>query len=307
MPAASGNVTVAATARLAVFCRIDAADRAQEEVTMDRDGMPSALPRLPANRAVDFRRWPIAVVALVVCVCAAPELGAQTVIGGTSPDVQVDLGVLDSLGPEPTLPELLRRQLPTGKTHLAAPGASHRSNTVSLHAPRVAAKKKHTVAAHAPSKKPKSKAAAHAVAAVKPAAPIVPAPSPPPTAVVAPPLPPAAEAAAPPQTPATTAPPAAQPLPGPRVATAAATAAGITPAAPAPADAALAPAAAMSSVPAASGPSRPMLGVTPAAAPAAVAAGAMPNRIIFAAGAADLPDAARNGLDALAQRLTANP
>jgi len=276
---------------------------------MDRDGMPSAFPRLPANRAVDFRRWPILAVALAISICAAPDLRAQTVIGGTSPDVQVDLSVLDSLGPAPTLPELLRRQLPTSKTHLTAPGTSHGSNKVSLHAPR-AAKTKRVATAHASSKKSKPKAAAHQVAAVKPAAPVAPKASPPPPSVAAAPATPATEPAAPSQTPAAAAPPPAQPLPGPRVATAAAMAAGIAPTAspPAPAEPAPAatPVAATSTAPPTT-PSRPMPGVTPAAAPAAVAAASAPNRVIFAAGAADLPDAARRDLDALAQRLTANP
>ncbi len=52
-------------------------------------------------------------------------------------------------------------------------------------------------------------------------------------------------------------------------------------------------------------PSAPPAAISPAAAPAAV--GAAGPRVVFAAGAADLPDGARRELDALAQRMSASP
>jgi outer membrane protein OmpA-like peptidoglycan-associated protein len=55
-------------------------------------------------------------------------------------------------------------------------------------------------------------------------------------------------------------------------------------------------------------PPAPPVAATPVAAPAAVAAAAPggPTRVLFAAGAADLPDAAKPALDALVQRLSSN-
>lgn len=49
--------------------------------------------------------------AVLACLCAwgaiAPDARAQTYVGGQSASVQVDLSVLDQLGPSPTLPKLL--------------------------------------------------------------------------------------------------------------------------------------------------------------------------------------------------------
>jgi outer membrane protein OmpA-like peptidoglycan-associated protein len=55
-------------------------------------------------------------------------------------------------------------------------------------------------------------------------------------------------------------------------------------------------------------PPAPPVAATPVAAPAAVAAAAPggPTRVLFAAGAADLPDSAKPALDALVQRLSSN-
>src|SRR5579871_375349 len=107
---------------------------------MDCDGMVSPLTRLPAKKAVGFLHWYAAVAALAALLGAPSGAGAQTVIGGTSPDVQVDLSVLDSLGPAPTLPDRLRRQLPAPRPSVAAPPLSHAAHSAKLHAPKAARK-----------------------------------------------------------------------------------------------------------------------------------------------------------------------
>jgi len=130
---------------------------------------------------------------------------------------------------------------------------------------------------------------------------------------------PSATAAIPPAPPAETATeaaspgPAAAPPPSPPPSVAKAAPAPVKPATPTVAPPSPVPSASPSSAAqtamaaAPSLPPAPPVAATPVAAPAAVAAAAAgPMRVLFAAGAADLPDAAKPKLDALVQRLSSN-
>jgi outer membrane protein OmpA-like peptidoglycan-associated protein len=280
---------VAATRPLAVFYGHDAANRAPDEALMDRGGMPSSPFRLLTNRVPPFA------LSAVLLVAAALPATAQTVVGTVpKPSVTVDQSVLDSLGPEPTLPELLLHRRPKSTA-----AATHRPrqarNTIHLHAPKEKAKKKKELA----KAKPKENSEA---AAAQPAPPVAPvtakAEAAPRESVAATPLPepmPAAPAAA---TPAEAPAPAKPAAPAaPRVPT-------VAPPSPAPVAPPPSPetATAMNTPPKLP-PAEPVK-PTPAAAPAAVAAGGEPMRVLFTADKADLPDKAKSELNAVAQRLT---
>jgi outer membrane protein OmpA-like peptidoglycan-associated protein len=281
---------------LAVFYASDAALGAPDEALMDRGGMASSLPRLLAISTPSF------VLALAFLAAALPAT-AQTIVGGetTKPAVTVDQGVLDSLGPAPTLPELLLGRRPEGRAALAPhPQARHGSV---LHPPR---KKKKAVA------KAKPKHETPPVAA-RPAAPIAPvaatAPAVPRESVTTTPLAEPAPAPNPPASPEASAPAPATPPAAPTPPAAAATTApAVAPPGPVPTAAPSPAAIAAMNTPPTLAPAAPApTPVTPAAAPAAIAAAAGDRtRILFAAGAADLPDAAKAELDALVQRLNAN-
>lgn len=241
----------------------------------------------------------LVVLTLALIGAAGTEASAQAV-PGTNASVTVNLGVLDTLGPAPTLPQLLERKQPDHRlTTTAKPRAKHASK-------KTAKKKKpHKATASTASagpvvlKRPTHTAAnaprvpVEAKPLEAPASAAVPGATPPPASAAPaqteagaapPPAPATAPAAAPPAAPASS-------EAGPRVAAATQTAAAtaIKPSAPPP-SAAPAPA------------------VTPAAAPAAIAVAAPPGttRVMFSAGVTDLPDGAKRDLDALAQRLNAN-
>ncbi len=210
-------------------------------------------------------------LALTGLTLAAGTASAQTVvIGSARPSVTVDLGVLDTLGPAPTLPALLKGRQP------------HR---VSLRPP-------------APEMRPATPARTAARdEPPRPVAPRAPQPlasSPPPPAAAAPaaPLPPVTPPAFPSASPpVAAAPPAAAvpapaaPPPPPRVAAA--------PPAPAPAAAPPPP------------PQQTAARPPPAALPPAAPAGSGP-RLVFGAGSSELPAGADSTLKDMAQRLNAD-
>lgn len=70
-------------------------------------------------------RWGAALLVSLIVALATTPLGAQQTIGrAMGPSVSVDYGVLDSLGPAPTLPSLLRGSLarpPAGVSGVRAP------------------------------------------------------------------------------------------------------------------------------------------------------------------------------------------
>jgi outer membrane protein OmpA-like peptidoglycan-associated protein len=302
-----------------------------DEAVMDRGGMASSALRVVMNPTNLFA------LALAFLFVSAVPGTAQTVVGGVQPpSVTVDQSVLDSLGPPRTLPDLLRGEPPerraTAPTYQRERSAQHQAKT----------KKKKVVAKAKPKHKPPAVAARKAapIAPVAATAPAVPresvaatplpepkAPSPPASAA------PTATAATAPSDTAATAPSATAaipPAPPAETATAAASQtsenappppseakavpAPVKPATPtvalpspvptvAPSRAAVTAMAAPPSLPPA-----PPVAATPVAAPAAVAAAApgAPTRVLFAAGAADLPDSAKPALDALVQRLSSN-
>jgi outer membrane protein OmpA-like peptidoglycan-associated protein len=283
---------------LRYFIERDAADGAPDEAFMDRGGMPSSFSGLLVTRAIPC------LFAVALLAGAPLPAAAQTVVGSDrQPSVTVDEGVLDSLGPVPTLPDLLRGRLPERRAAIAHPRrgsalrrpAKKRTANAKRKKPEVAAHRAAPVAPVAVARGTKaSNATTPAVPRdsvtakplAEPATPAAPAPPNPPaaqTATVAPPAapsaPPAATAAAPPERPTVTA-----PTPPPTVA-------------PSPnAEAAMnAPPAVPPAPPATPTP------VAPAAAPAAVASG--PTRVLFAGSGIDLPDTAKPELTALAQRL----
>jgi outer membrane protein OmpA-like peptidoglycan-associated protein len=277
----------------------------------------------------------IALPLMIALVAAYPNLAvAQRVVGGTTrpPEVEVDLSVLDSLGPAPNLPDLLRGQ-PRASRSAAASAGTEAGQSAAVHAPRHRKKPKET--AHAGTKETKTVASAaeRAAAPVKPvaannataarhsvtaapipegAAPATP-PSPPmpelPTPTAPPPVPtiPPAPAATPPPMPASPATTAAPPS------NAAPVGAPSSPAPPTPA----APSASVTEadkVAAATAP--PAVPPAPVAAPPVTAAAAAPSvvtaigdktmRVQFPAGATDLPEGAKRDLDGLAQKLAGN-
>ena len=229
-------------------------------------------------------------LALTGLTLAAGSASAQTVvIGSARPSVTVDLGVLDTLGPAPTLPSMLRSRS-SHRVALRPPAPGMRPST----AARSAAPEPTRPAGGSP--QPLASApTAMASAAPLPAAPPAVSPpvvSQPPAAAapapVAPPLPPPRVAAAPP--------PAAPPVaaPPPRVAAAPQPVAPPV-AAPPPAPAAAPP------------PPPPQTAARPpsAALPAAAPVGAGP-RLVFGAGSSELPAGADSTLKDMAQRLNAD-
>ncbi|MBL8688253.1 MAG: OmpA family protein [Rhodospirillaceae bacterium] len=217
-------------------------------------------------------------LALTGLILAGADASAQVVVGGGGASVTVDLGVLDSLGPAPTLPAMLKGRgsqrislRPPVPTSQARPAAA-RPASVREEPPKPAAPAPTMAAAPAPA----------------PAAPTPISPPPPPAPAAAAPPPPPAPAPAPAAAPPPTAP--AAPPPPPRVAAAPPPAA-----APAPA-----PAAAPPPPPPAQTAARP-----PAALPPAAIAGAGP-RLVFGAGSAELPAGADATLKDMAQRMNAD-
>ncbi|HYM02319.1 MAG TPA: OmpA family protein [Stellaceae bacterium] len=285
--------------------------------------MPSLLPRVFEIPVILLNRRMVRTAGAMIAVmliASSPTGHAQTVIGGSTPSVHVDLGVLDSLGPAPTLPELLRRPSASAKSAIGATASPRSSQRVTLHSPNTSSKTKTKGSgkrAAQASPKPTAKTTAHEktvaltkptkVSPAQPKAPVNAAPVATAAAPSAEPAAPAVPVAASPlrQEPAAAAQPspATAPVgPGPRIAAAAA----LTATSPPPSGMAASPAAvAAGPSPATAVPAQPPT-ATPAAAPAAAAtAAAGANRIVFAAGAADVPDAAKRDLDALAQRLAA--
>jgi outer membrane protein OmpA-like peptidoglycan-associated protein len=272
--------------------------------------MASSLPRLLATY--------VASAQILLAAVASPAT-AQTASGARStPSVTVDLSVLDALGPRPTL-----RDKPTPRQ--SAVTTSRPRPTTGLPAP----KKPEVEARH---RKPKPEIAARPVAPVATAgtaaapreqvtasplselaAPTAPTPgeapakepvATPSTAVVAPKAPeiaaapaelppaPPTKPAAPALTPTTRAPTPPPPVTPPR----------LLPTATPSSDARTA----MSTPPAvAPQPPVPAAAAPQPAAPTPVGAAAS-TRIVFSAGAADLPDAAKGDLDAVARQLGSN-
>jgi outer membrane protein OmpA-like peptidoglycan-associated protein len=325
-------VTVAAIGPLAVFYPGDAIDGAPDEALMDRDGMASSLPRLLVTRTTSFA------IALIFLAVGASLATAQTVIGERSqPSVTVDTSVLDSLGPPPTLPDLLRGK-PTPQQTTVTAGRPRPAKTAGMHVPkkRVAEARLH---------KPKPEVAAKRAAPVVPVATSGAAAVPREPVAVAPLAEPAAPAPAP--TPPSDA-PAKEPAPTPTAMAVAPKAPDVAavaaPAEPTPAakpavppPPALVPTTmAPTSVPPATPPrqlptataspdARAVMSTSPAVAPppsapaivppptqtqtaalTPVAAAAGSTRVLFSAGGAELPDAARGELDAVARQLSSN-
>jgi outer membrane protein OmpA-like peptidoglycan-associated protein len=300
-------------------------------------------------------RLPSLCLTIALLAAGTQMAAAQRVVGGASrpPEVEVDLGVLDSLGPAPTLPDLLHGQARANRNAAAASTRSGGAQPAALQAP--SHKKKSKSSAHAREKSSKTVASAEARAAapVKPVAansgtvtrhsvattplpdaaalakppvmPELPAPAPPPPVPALPPTPTAATPAAGPA-PATRA--SAETATPPAVAAPSVAPAPSTPAAPTP-PAPVAQAAPMStasalpaSAPAASAPTTagekmaaiappptaaPSPAVANAAAPAPMASvGDRTVRMQFAAGAEEVPEAAKAGLDDLVQKLATN-
>jgi outer membrane protein OmpA-like peptidoglycan-associated protein len=272
--------------------------------------MASSLPRLLATY--------VASAQILLAAVASPAT-AQTASGARStPSVTVDLSVLDALGPRPTLRDkptprqsvvTTSRPRPTGLPKKPEVEAQHRKPK-----PEIAAKRAAPVAPVAtsgPAAAPREQVTASPLSEV--AAPTPPTPSEAPakepvatpsTAVVAPKAPeiaaapaelppaPPTKPAAPALTPTTMAPTPTPPAIPPR----------LLPTATPSSDARTA----MSTPPAvAPPPPVPAAAATQPAAPTPVAAAAS-MRIVFSAGAADLPDAAKGDLDAVARQLGSN-
>jgi outer membrane protein OmpA-like peptidoglycan-associated protein len=310
-----------------------------DEALMDRGGMASSALRVFVNPTNLFA------LALAFLLGLAAPAAAQTVVGGVQPpSVTVDQSVLDSLGPPQTLPDLLRGAPPqrraTAPTQPRERSAQHQVKAKKKkvvakakpkrHPPAVAAHKAAPVApvaATAPAV-PRESVAATPLAEPKaaPAAPNATAtPAPSDTATAAPSdtaaAAPSATAAIPPAPPAEAATEAASPSPEtapppPPPSEAKAAPVPVKPATPTVAPPSRVPTASPShaaetamAAPPSLPPAPPVAAtpVTPVAAPAAVAAAAGGStRVLFAAGAADLPDAAKPELDALVQRLSSN-
>jgi len=161
-------------------------------------------------------------LALTGLTLAAGTASAQTVvIGSARPSVTVDLGVLDTLGPAPTLPSMLRSRSshrvalrpPAPGMRPAAPtrSAAQEPSRPAFGSPQPLASVPAPMASAAPPPPPPRVAAAP-----PPAAPPVAAPPPPRVAAAAPPVavpPPAPAAAPPPPAPQTAARPPSASLP----------------------------------------------------------------------------------------------
>jgi outer membrane protein OmpA-like peptidoglycan-associated protein len=272
--------------------------------------MASSLPRLLVPGTISFAF----ALALTVLPGALAPAAAQTVVGDVrQPAVTVDLGVLDSLGPAPTLPDVLRGRVPERRRVATrhAPVGKHATKRK-----RAEAKRKHPapVVAARPAKPIKPVAVAPGAPAVpreSVAATALPTPAATPTAPAAPSAPTTPEtpaAAAPTAAAAAPAAPATAPATTAAAAPAGATTPTVAPPRPVP-TAAPSPAAetAMTTPPAVAPAPVTPTPVAPAAAPAAVApAAADLTRILFPSGDAELPDPAKAQLDAVVQRLNAD-
>jgi outer membrane protein OmpA-like peptidoglycan-associated protein len=266
----------------------------------------------------------IAFFLMIALITADPRVAAaQRVVGGTArlPEVEVDLSVLDSLGPAPTLPDLLRGQ-PRSNRSSAASSGTRAPQQAAGHAPRQKKKRKATAHAGAQGTKTVASAAERRSPPVKPVASDNPtaarqevaatplhdaAPSSPPS----PPLPELPTPAPPP--PAPTLPPAATPAPAAPAASANnAAPTGAPPAGPASpgnnAGAATGDKLAAATPPPAAVPATapPSATVTAAAPSVVTAIGERTVRVQFPAGAGDLPDDAKHDLDGLVQKLKSN-
>lgn len=253
------------------------------------------------------------VVGALVAGPALAQYGGTVVVGGSGrPEVEVNLGALATLGPEPSrMPRLLP---PPGHSpgyqraiRLRPPGTAPQARTAPppvttqpLTPPAVTAPPSPPVAAAPPSPPPVAALPPPAPAPVQPAplpaapVPAQPAPTPPPAAAAptaAPTAQPGPAAPAPAPAPVPAAPAPAAPAPAPAVATAPPAAPAAPAAAPQPAPAAQAPATAVAALPATAPP----------------AAEELKNlRILFSGDAADIPVDTKPRLKALAARMAAD-
>jgi outer membrane protein OmpA-like peptidoglycan-associated protein len=326
---------VAAIGPLAVFYPSDVLGGAPDEALMDRDGMASSLPRLLVTRMTSFA------FALIFLALGAWQATAQTVIGERSrPSVTVDTSVLDALGPPPTLPDRLRGK-PTPRQTTMTTGRQRPAKTAAVPVrkkrvaesrhrkskPDIAARRAAPVAPVAASGTAAAPREAVAAVPLSEPVPTTPAPTPPttseapakepvstPTAAVAAPKAPEVATAAP-----------AEPTPAPVTKPAAATpppAAMPTTMAPTPVPPATPPRQLPTATP--SSDARVVMNTPPTVAPPASAPAPVPpqtqaaaltsvavaaagsTRVLFSAGAAELPDAARGELDAVVRQLSSN-
>lgn len=290
---------MAATGPIAVFYASDAAIGAPDEAVMDRGCMASLPPRVFVKRTI--------FLALTLTFFGGMlPAAAQTVVGGGArPPVTVNQDVLDSLGPSPTLPELLQNRRP--ERHIAV--TRHEGERAPLHRTAKKSKKKKAFAKAKPKHK-KPAVAAKRAAPVAPVATHAPASPQTPAKVATTTLAEPTAPKAPPANDATAAPAAPTPPGAPAAPTAPAAAATAAPPPPAPpgpvptASPSSAAEAAMNAPPAVPAPT-PVAPtpLTPAAAPATVSVGADHARVLFAGGAADLPDNAKPMLDAMVAKL----
>src|SRR6516164_3245671 len=113
--------------------------------------------------AMVFRSFALCLM-IALLAAGTHTAAAQRVVGGSRPpEVEVDLGVLDSLGPAPTLPDLLHGQARSGRNAAAASTGSGTAQRAALQAPRHKKKPKST--AHARAQESKTVASAEARAA----------------------------------------------------------------------------------------------------------------------------------------------
>lgn len=274
-----------------------AADRRAEGTRrMSGDGVSMATGHGRGRRPTARPRALAILAALTAGLAAGPAPQAQVIIGGDKPSVTVDMGVLESLGPRPTLPDVLRgqrptyRQLPGGRPQLTLqpPGSeSQGAERIKLRPPRSA--KVRPPARKRPSPPPAKKTETQQAARtpVRPPSPPAPPastapralPAPPPIAAPSPPAPakpPVAPSVAPPPV-ATVPAPKMQPEPAPKPA--------MTP--PKPAETSVA--------------SR-----TPAAQPSAPASSGGPMALAFGAGSSTLNAAAKSSLASVAEKMKAD-
>jgi outer membrane protein OmpA-like peptidoglycan-associated protein len=120
--------------------------------------------------AMVFRSFALCLM-IALLAAGTHTAAAQRVVGGSRPpEVEVDLGVLDSLGPAPTLPDLLHGQARSGRNAAAASTGSGTAQRAALQAPRHKKKPKSTAHARAQESKTVASAEARAAAPVKPVA-----------------------------------------------------------------------------------------------------------------------------------------
>jgi len=217
-------------------------------------------------------------LALGGLILAAGDAVAQpVVIGNSLPNVVVDLGVLDTLGPAPTVPSLLRGR-PSQRVSLRPPAPPQGRS----------APPARQAAVREEPPRPATRSSPQPLASAPPA-PTAPAPAPAPA--------PVPQSAPPPPPPAAAAPPAAAPPPAPAPAPAPPRVAAAPPPAAPPAP----PQAAAPAPPPSQTAARP-----PAAALPPTAIGGAGPRLVFGAGSSELPAGADTTLRDLAQRLNAD-